>query len=144
METSWLVLGGLVALAVLAFIAVAHHRAVAPVGVRASGGAREYPMAVAGESHRNADGSSRQKILRKVRPGDPVTLVPEPDNPYDPQAVKVMTPAGQVGYVPRGQNARIFDALQNGKRIEAWVMEVTGGTGDKPSRGCVLGVRFPD
>jgi hypothetical protein len=35
-------------------------------------------------------------------PGSPLTLVPEPDNPHDPQAIKVLdaTEAEHVGYVP--------------------------------------------
>jgi hypothetical protein len=33
----------------------------------------------------------RQTILRKIRVGDILELVQEPDNPYDPNAIKVVT-----------------------------------------------------
>lgn len=56
---------------------------------------------VAGISFHNADGTSRQTILGRLRPGDPVELVPEPDNPFDADAIRLLTRHGQIGYVPR-------------------------------------------
>jgi len=45
-------------------------------------------------------------LIDKVKQGMPVTLVPEPENPYDPNAVKVMVGGANgemlhIGYVPR-------------------------------------------
>ena len=40
--------------------------------------------------------------VRKLKPGDSLTLVAEFDNPYDESAVKVCTPDGDhIGYVPK-------------------------------------------
>lgn len=48
---------------------------------------RWFAINVVGESHVNADGSSRQAIIRKLRASDPLLLVAEPDNPFDGEAV---------------------------------------------------------
>lgn len=65
---------------------------------------------------------------RTFRPGSPLQLVPEPDNPYDPNAVAVwdFDRKLQVGYVPRERAEEIGDALEAGeklKRLSMW--EVT-------------------
>lgn len=55
---------------------------------------------VAGLTWPNPDGSSRQGIARTLQPQDELLLVPEPDNPVDPNAVAVFTAAGdQLGYL---------------------------------------------
>lgn len=44
----------------------------------------------------------RQRVVRSLRSGDPLLFVPEPDNPFDPGAIAVLTLDGaSVGYVPR-------------------------------------------
>lgn len=60
-----------------------------------------FLIRVAGVSFHNSNGQSRQEVLRQLRPGDPVRLQPEPDNPFDPDAIRIVTPYGQLGYVPR-------------------------------------------
>lgn len=39
-----------------------------------------------------------------LRPGTPLTLTPEQDNPYDPQAVAVYWLGRKLGYLPRSEN----------------------------------------
>jgi hypothetical protein len=54
-------------------------------------------------------------------PGRPFALVPEPENPYDPNAVAIWD-AGrkvQVGYVPRDLARTVSSALEAGTRLEA-------------------------
>jgi Phage integrase family/HIRAN domain len=69
---------------------------------------------VVGESHRNSDGSDRQQIIReRARPGDPVQLVPEPDNRHDRRAVKVCLATGeQLGYLDRDQARELARILK--------------------------------
>jgi hypothetical protein len=75
---------------------------------------RTFRSAVAGESYRNGDGSSRQEILRRCRTGEEILLVPEPDNPHDSDAVKVQRHNGeQIGYLPRGH--RLADEIAAGR-----------------------------
>lgn len=85
---------------------------------------RSFLLGVAGESHPNRDGTSRQQIIRRCRAGDPVTLEPEPDNPYDNLAVKVLHEAGQVGYLPAGHG--LTRAIHRGV-ASATIFRTTGG-----------------
>jgi hypothetical protein len=48
-----------------------------------------YPVPVAGESFGNPDGSSRQAEIAQLKSGEPVNLIREPDNPHDPNAIRV-------------------------------------------------------
>jgi HIRAN domain len=55
---------------------------------------------VVGVTHKNRDGSDRQRILKSCRPGMRVTIAGEPDNPVDPMAVAVRIAGGQqIGYL---------------------------------------------
>jgi hypothetical protein len=48
-------------------------------------------------------GPEAEKAARRLRPGDGVALEPEPDNPADPEALRVLTRANgtHLGFVPR-------------------------------------------
>lgn len=54
-----------------------------------------------------------------LRIGDPLVLVREPDNPHDPNAVRVEWDARMLGYVPRSQNAALAWALDSGEAVSA-------------------------
>jgi hypothetical protein len=102
--------------------------------------ARTYRIAVAGESFRNDDGTSRQKLLAKAKPWMDVDLEPESDNPHDTEAVAVwIVGLGQVGYLPSGHG--LFDDVETGL-VEAKIDQLTGGTVDKPSHGLVLEIQI--
>lgn len=49
---------------------------------------------IAGIPHRNPD-------LSVLKVGDEVQLIPEPDNKFDPNAIKVMHNGVHLGYIPR-------------------------------------------
>lgn len=54
-----------------------------------------------------------------------ITLEPEPDNPYDPNAVKVIhSDMGHVGYVPRSHTAKALKVITGDHGIE-W--RIVGG-----------------
>ena len=59
-----------------------------------------------------------------LRPNDPLQLVPDPDNPHDNQAVKVMWGDNQLGYVPRQDNTAISQMLARGLSITARIGEM--------------------
>jgi hypothetical protein len=115
-----------------------------PATVGATPGASFSPRwtftAVAGESHRNDDGTDRQTLIRdRVRVGDPVQLVPDPRNEFDRFAVKVcLTTGEQIGYLPRDVAREVFRGLRRGDRYGAIIQDVTGGVPGKPTRGVVL------
>lgn len=46
-------------------------------------------------------------VLGGMKVGDSIALVPEPDNPYDPQAVALRFAGTMIGYVPRDKNALV-------------------------------------
>lgn len=77
----------------------------------------EYaPKRVAGVTHRNRDGSDRQRILKSCRPGMRVTLAREPDNPVDPSAVAVRIAGGQqIGYLAAEVAQRVAPWLGSGQ-----------------------------
>lgn len=64
--------------------------------------------------------------LGKLKPGKKLNLVPEPDNPYDPNAVALYRKGIMLGYVPKGQNALIAQLAHFGHDnvFECRVMQV--------------------
>jgi len=53
-------------------------------------------------------------------------LIPEPDNPYDPNAVKVIVDGEHVGYIKRGSCSRVLKLLRE-DMIEKIETEIKGG-----------------
>ncbi|MFH5187024.1 HIRAN domain-containing protein [Paenibacillus sp. TAB 01] len=75
---------------------------------------KEFEINVAGVTHKNNDGSSRKKIASSCHYGQKLILVRELDNPYDKNAVKIMTESNkQLGYVD-AWNAKDFQAILKG------------------------------
>ena len=66
------------------------------------------------------------KTLRtQIRVGDTLTLAREPDNPHDPQAVRVEWQGHKLGYVPRRENRAVATALERGDPLETRVSRLT-------------------
>jgi hypothetical protein len=59
------------------------------------------------------------EVLRDLKPGDRLELVREPDNPYDPNAVRVEWRGVKLGYVPRRDNAAVARQMDHGATLEA-------------------------
>lgn len=83
---------------------------------------------VVGVSHRNRDRRSRQKIIREsCSVGDRLTLIPEPENKFDENAIGVWTRDGQqVGYLS-SEIARVAAEKGETADLVAQITEVTGG-----------------
>lgn len=80
-----------------------------------------YPnVAVVGARFRGADAVA---LCRTIALGTELRLKREPDNPYDPNAIKVMFHDQHIGYVERGQAAWIADDLDQGKTAVAIVTD---------------------
>lgn len=76
---------------------------------------RHFFGQVAGESHHNADGTSRQAIIPRCRVGELLRLEHEPDNPYDINAIRVLRQTGeQIGYLPRDFAAEVVSRSAKG------------------------------
>jgi len=83
---------------------------------------------IAGVSFTNGDGSSRQAALARCRPGENLRLVREANNPHDDEAVAVFSKRGdQLGYVTARANDEVSVWLDEQRRVEAFITEITGG-----------------
>jgi len=68
----------------------------------------------------------RGKIIwGEMKVGDPLTLTREPDNPYDPNAVRVDWRGEKLGYVPRADNADLARHMDRGTKVEARISRLT-------------------
>ena len=86
---------------------------------------RHFMLQVHGIYHRNSDGSNRQQIIRKCHTEEVLRFMPEPDNPYDPYAIKICRENGdQLGYLDAGNAMRITGELSIGWTFRVTVDEV--------------------
>lgn len=71
---------------------------------------------VAGIPHRNPD-------LTNVTVGSEVSLIPDPQNQFDPNAIQVHSGSQFLGFIPREATPPIHSALRDGAKISARVTE---------------------
>jgi hypothetical protein len=91
-----------------------------------------YKEKVVGVTKKNDDGSSRQKIIRKMKEGDPVMLVRDPDNPYDSNAIEVWNKKkDQIRFIDQMRNSELAPQMDKGYKVEAWVDRILGGDSGK-------------
>lgn len=84
---------------------------------------RTFFMKAVGVTYEN-----RQRAIAKLKTGDALYFVLEPENKYDKYAVRIITVSGDdVGYVCSAYNKDIFMNIQNGQRYKLTVSQVTGG-----------------
>lgn len=73
-------------------------------------GSDTFKIRVAGVSHYRSQVDAAEM-------GDIVTFEPEPTNPYDPNAIKVMSSGRQLGYVPKDQAVALVESIGYGATI---------------------------
>jgi hypothetical protein len=118
--------------------AAANEKAAKTLADVQSLGRRKVIIPVVGESHKNADGMSRQQILKSVEAGDPAWFVREKDNPASSLAIAVHTHSGQVGYVGSDVAAVLARMIDQGDDIGATISLVAGDQSAKGIRGVWL------
>jgi len=64
-------------------------------------------------------------VWDQMRVGDALTLVREPANPYDNNAVRVDWNGHQLGYIPRAENEAIARQMDRGNRLQARIANLT-------------------
>ena len=70
----------------------------------------------------------RQRFVVRLRRGEQLKLVRQPNNPYDPNAIAVFDSQGnQLGYIRRELAAEMAYKMDRGIQYTAEVTEVTGG-----------------
>lgn len=60
-----------------------------------------------------------RKLWSRMRIGDELDLIREPDNPYDANAVRVEWQGHKIGYVPRAENAALARFMDRTQRARA-------------------------
>jgi len=61
------------------------------------------------------------RVWKRLKVGDSLTLVREPDNPYDDRAVRVEWRDHKIGYLPRVENAVASQLLDRGAHLTACI-----------------------
>lgn len=71
-------------------------------------------------------GMTDERIWKYTFHPEKIELVPEPDNPYDPKAIKVVVDGQQVGYIKSGSCAHLLKIISE-ERIRGIDCEMGGG-----------------
>ncbi len=66
-----------------------------------------------------------KQVWAEMREGDVLELVREPQNAYDPRAVRVEWHGIKLGYVPRRDNEAVARLLDRGNRLEARITRLS-------------------
>jgi hypothetical protein len=80
-------------------------------------------------------------VWKQMKVHDPLSLVREPDNPYDAKAVRVNWQGHKLGYVPRDDNVDLARLIDNGNRVEARITQLTKGR--RPNNRVQLEIYLP-
>jgi hypothetical protein len=64
-------------------------------------------------------------VWDQMKVGDALTLVREPGNQYDANAVRVEWNGRQLGYIPRADNEAIARQMDRGNKLEARITKLT-------------------
>ena len=59
-----------------------------------------------------------------MKTGDELSLIREPDNPYDPKAVRVEWRGSQIGYAPKADNYDLARLMDRGLKVEARILQL--------------------
>lgn len=100
---------------------------------------------VAGVTHDNPGGENRLRVLGRAIVGDRLRLVRERSNRHSRSAIRIeLAESGeQLGYVGSDLAAELAPRMDRGMEVVGWILDLTGGTRDKPTRGAnVLLVGF--
>ncbi|MDK2856494.1 MAG: hypothetical protein PWQ41_944 [Bacillota bacterium] len=86
--------------------------------------AASFATRVVGLSH-----GARWERAKKLKEGDPLLLLPEPGNPFDPNAIHVFGPGGQsIGYLRSTLAAALAPRLAAGAHASACITCILGDT----------------
>ena len=104
---------------------------------------KTFETKVVGVTKTNSDGTNRQDILSWCAKGV-VDLVREPSNPFDENAIKVVTreEGEQIGYIERNLAKELTEKMNNGYEVMGRITAITGRR--KQYLGCILKLYIPD
>jgi len=64
-------------------------------------------------------------VWDQMKAGDVLSLIREPGNPHDGNAVRVEWNGHQLGYIPRTENAAVARQLDRGNKLAARITKLT-------------------
>ncbi len=100
--------------------------------------AKTYTLGLAGESFKNADGSSRQAEIKRCRVGEPVLLTRDPPNSHDGNAIACASIRSiGIGMIASDNAQWLAGIMDKGHDVQATIREVCQAPGTK-SRGVVI------
>lgn len=80
----------------------------------------DITLPIVGVDYPNKRGPARRYELEICRPGEPIELRHEPNNPYDEHAVAVFSARGiQLGYIPSVRAVRVAQLIRQGAEVRA-------------------------
>ena len=94
-----------------------------PVAWPADAGAQEVKFMVQRSPLAGFRYHEAPRLLPQLRPGEPLSLLREPGNPHDRNAVRVEWQGHKLGYVPRRQNEALAWAMDTGQSVSARIVE---------------------
>lgn len=103
---------------------------------------RKKVFNIRGEAKQTKSGLERQDILLAAEVGESVTLVREPDNQFDTNAVLVVFANHDIGYLSKEDAAVVAPALDNGLPHKAQLHQITGGVGDAKHYGARVSIAW--
>ena len=98
---------------------------------------------VAGVTFPNDDGSERQAIIKRCKPGEQLILRHDAYNQFSMFATQVLRTNGeQLGHAPEYLAERICSEIEDRYKVVGVLTDITGGTWDKPTHGVNFVVFF--
>ena len=97
---------------------------------------------VVGVTKTNEKGAYIQVLLQQIPSNATLTFKPEPNNPYDPNAIRVYANNNHIGYLNKELAGNITYFLKNNPEfvLVGTIEEITG-SGDK-NKGCNIRIMF--
>jgi hypothetical protein len=84
-----------------------------------------------------------RSLWDELEVGDALALVREPDNPFDPNAVRIEWRGHKLGYVPRRENARLARQMDHGAAVEARITELRTSRNGRNLVSYEISLRLP-
>ncbi|MBC8413707.1 MAG: HIRAN domain-containing protein [Nitrospira sp.] len=66
------------------------------------------------------------EISDRIRTGDRLSLLREPSNPYDYDAVQVFRGRDKLGYIPRTDSSTVAQMMDRGVQLTARIQRISG------------------
>ncbi len=86
---------------------------------------RQLSVAIVGADHPNRDGGNRRSEIAFCNAGETLSLVPEPKNEFDENAIAVFSARNfQIGYVASARAAYLKKLLKDGRELTAIFQDV--------------------